>query len=457
MSESDPGVPADEVRSAGAPDRHGGSGRLSRRGFLGTTGAAGLGAIAGMPWATRAAAVGLLGTQRPPASPAAAPGGLPGPLRAPTPGPGGAVAFHGTNQAGIATPQQDHLVFAAFDAVTTSASSLREVLATWTSAAAAMAAGNPVPGNSTSASVAPADTGEAGGLPAANLTLTFGVGPSLFDARFGLASRRPAALVGIPAFPGDQLVGAISNGDLCVQACADDPKVAFHAVHELTRLGAGVVALRWLQTGFDATVSDGPVGTPRNLMGFKDGTANIRPTDTAAMEEFVWVGEGTDQPWMVGGSYLVTRRIRILLGAWDASTLGVQQETIGRVKASGAPLGEAGELDPIDFNATNPDGSLVIPADAHIRVASAGANGGQRILRRGYNFSDGVDPASGLPDAGLFFICFQQDPRRQFIPIQQKLSGVDALSGFIVHTSSAVFACPGGVASGGRWGEGIWG
>jgi deferrochelatase/peroxidase EfeB len=214
--------------------------------------------------------------------------------------------------------------------------------------------------------------------------------------------------------------------------------------------------MRWSQLGFGRTASTSrSQETPRNLMGFKDGTANIKAEDTTAMDRYVWVG-GEGPAWMRGGSYLVSRRIRMLLEVWDRSALEDQEQTIGRAKYSGAPLGESEEFDPLDLEAER-DGEPVIPVDAHVRLASASANDGERILRRGYSFTDGVDESLGELEAGLFFICFQRDPRKQFVPIQQRLGSNDALNEYIKHVGSAVFAVPPGARKGGYVAETLLG
>lgn len=367
-----------------------------------------------------------------------------------------AFPFHGTHQAGVTTPAQERLVFASFDVTAASPTALRDLLATWTAAASRLSRGEPV-AEPLGSYAPPADTGEATGLGAAGLTLTVGFGPSLFDRRFGLAARRPAALQALPAFPGDALDPARSGGDLCVQACADDPQVAFHAIHNLARLGLGVVALRWIQTGFGRTSSTtASQDTPRNLLGFKDGTNNLLADDRAALDRFVWVGDETDQQWMRGGTYLVARRIRTHLEAWASTPLSSQQEAIGRFKESGAPLSGAREHDRVDLAARGFRGEPVIPLGAHVRAAAAASNHGARILRRGYSFADGLDPRTGELDAGLFFICFQKDPRAQFTRIQSNLALNDTLRTYLVHTSSAVFACPPGAATGHSWGESLF-
>ena len=370
-------------------------------------------------------------------------------------GQGATEAFHGRHQAGIATPEQARLAFATFDVTGTDRAALAQLLTTWTRAADRMTSGRELAGAS-GAFAPPTDTGEALGLPPSRLTVTIGFGPTLFDGRFGLAPRRPAALTDLPAFPGDALEPGRSGGDLCIQACADDAQVAFHAIHNLTRLGLGTVTLRYLQTGFGRTASAGSSSTtPRNLLGFKDGTDNLVAADAAAMDKFIWVPDSSDQPWMHGGTYLVARRIRVHLEAWDRSTIGDQERTIGRAKVSGAPLGSAHEHDPVELGALDEFGAARIPDTAHIRVAAPATNHGAAMLRRGYSFADGVDPTTGELDAGLFFICFQRDPADQFVRIQRRLADQDALTTYLVHTGSGVFACPPGPGNGRPWGHGL--
>jgi deferrochelatase/peroxidase EfeB len=369
----------------------------------------------------------------------------------------GSVAFYGEHQAGIDTPAQDRLFFASFDLLTASPAALRELMREWSRAAAEMSAGEMI-GDVNDVELAPPDdTGETVGLLASNLTITFGFGPGLFEKpALGLSGKRPAALREIPPLPADELNQLESGGDVCVQACSDDPQVAFHAIRNLARIGRGTVAMRWSQLGFGRTsTTSRDQDTPRNLMGFKDGTANIKSEDTAAMDRYVWVG-GEGPGWMRGGTYLVTRRIRMLLEVWDRSSLEDQEQTIGRAKYSGAPLGGHDEFESLDFAKERPSGLPAIPVDAHVRLASAQANGGERILRRGYSFTDGVDESLGELEAGLFFIAFQRDPE-QFVAIQRRLGANDALNEYIKHVGSAVFAVPPGARKGGYVGETLLG
>jgi deferrochelatase/peroxidase EfeB len=295
-------------------------------------------------------------------------------------------------------------------------------------------------------------------LSPARLTLTFGFGAGLFlkdgNDRFGLAQQRPAALVDLPRFPGDQLEEARTGGDISVQACADDQQVAFHAVRQLARIADGIAQIRWVQVGFLPSTSNS--GSPRNLMGFRDGTNNPRTDDAAAMDKIIWVGnEGP--AWMRGGTYAVARRIRIALEHWDRMTVEVQERAVGRRKYTGAPLGKMREHDSLDLAATDTDGNPIIPENAHARLASAEANGGAQILRRPYSYNDGVNFIAerwppwrqGLEyDAGLFFLCYQRDPRTGFVKINERLSRFDMMNQFVTHVGSGLFACPKGIQKG---------
>jgi deferrochelatase/peroxidase EfeB len=369
-----------------------------------------------------------------------------------------AIEFYGAHQAGIVTPAQDRLHFAAFDVITSDREELIELLKAWTAAAARMCGGDYAgPGGAVGGDVyaPPEDTGEAQGLPASGLTLTIGFGPSLFqDAdgadRFGIAAKRPDALAELPGFPLDDLDPAISGGDLCIQACANDPQIAVHAVRNLARIGFGTVSIRWSQLGFGRTSSTSQAqATPRNLMGFKDGTANLKAEDGDLLDEHLWVAGDDGADWLAGGSYLVARRIRMMVETWDRTSLTEQEAIFGRDKSEGAPLSGGSEFDEPDFDAER-DGAPAIPVNAHVRLAHPSSNDGARLLRRGYSFVDGSDELGRL-NAGLFFIAYQRDPATGFIPVQQALAKSDMLNEYIKHTSSALFACPPGVADGSDW------
>jgi len=366
--------------------------------------------------------------------------------------------FYDEHQAGILTPAQQNSYFAAFDVFAEKREDVVQMLKAWTAAAARMSRGQAVEPFENDVTVYTPDSGETLGLPPARLTITFGFGPGLFvkdgQDRYGLAARRPAALIDLPRFAGDELVEAHTGGDLSVQACADNPQVAFHAVRQLGRLAYGTAKIRWVQSGF--LPNDSGKQTPRNLMGFKDGTNNPLANDPKLTNEFVWVGdEGPD--WMRGGSYMVARRVRMALERWDRMTTTFQEQTVGRHKDSGAPLGKKHEFDKADYAATDDGGNPTIPENSHIRLGAAVNNEGAQILRRPYSYNEGANVAAQRwpPsrnemefDAGLFFVCYQRDPRTGFVKIFEQMSKSDMMHQFLTHTGSGLFACPGGVREG---------
>jgi deferrochelatase/peroxidase EfeB len=378
--------------------------------------------------------------------------------------------FHGSHQAGIVTPLQNHTFFAAFDLVAENKDQVVTLLKTWTAAAARMAEGatsQPLDEYGSGDDKPAGDSGEALGLAPARLTVTFGFGPGLFvkdgNDRYGLARHRPEAFIDLPAFNGDQMIEGRVGGDLSVQACADDPQVAFHAVRQLARIAYGTAELKWTQTGFMSNYA--AEDTPRNLMGFKDGTQNPtskRPeattggSPTAGLDEVVWVAnEGP--VWLRGGSYLVVRRIRIALEHWDRTEISFQEEVVGRHKYSGAPLGKKNEFDPLDLDRTDNEGNVVIAETAHVRLAAPESNDGAQILRRSYSYNDGSNfTAERWPpwrqgiefDAGLLFICYQRDPRGGFVKIFEPMSTLDAMNQFTTHVGGGMYVCPPGVSRG---------
>lgn len=371
--------------------------------------------------------------------------------------------FYGAHQAGVTTPVQDHLHFASFDMMPrTDREDLVSLLQDWTYAAARMTQGLEVSATGAvggSLQAPPDDTGEALGLAASGLTITFGFGPTLFELdgedRYGIAAGRPAGLERLPAFLGDDLDPDASGGDLCVQACADDPQVAVHAIRNLSRIAFGRARLRWSQLGFGRTSrTTSAQSTPRNLFGFKDGTANILAGDRTALDEHVWVAASDDPAWMAGGSYLVARKIAMLIETWDRVPLSEQQTIIGRDKGEGAPLSGGDEFTEPDFAAVDASGAAAIPETSHVRLAHPELNDGTRILRRGYNFVDGNNDLGRL-DAGLFFLSFQRDPD-QFVRLQRALS-TDVMNEYIRHVGSGLWAVPPGVAPGSYVGSGLFG
>ena len=363
--------------------------------------------------------------------------------------------FFGAHQAGITTEVQDHLHFAAFDMMPrTGRDDLIELLQDWTYAASRITQGLDVSATGAvggSPEAPPDDTGEALGLDASALTVTIGFGPTLFrtaegDDRYGIAARQPPQLQRLPPFLGDDLDPAHSGGDLCIQACADDPQVAVHAIRNLSRIAFGRARLRWSQLGFgrtSRTTSD--QATPRNLFGFKDGTANILASDREALDEHVWVGTGDDPAWLAGGSYLVARKIAMLIETWDRVRLAEQNRIVGRDKAEGAPLSGGDEFADPDFSAMDAVGSPLIDPTSHVSLAHPDHNESVRMLRRGYNYVDGNN-ALGRLDAGLFFLAFQRSPD-QFIRVQRALSS-DLMNEYIRPVGSGIWAIPPGAEPG---------
>jgi deferrochelatase/peroxidase EfeB len=371
------------------------------------------------------------------------------------PGLNNPVPFRGAHQAGIVTAAQDRMHFAVFDVTTDQRDAVVALLKQWTQMAERMTQGHEAVEHGALGGnpyAPPSDTGEALGLPPSALTLTIGFGPGFFRKngtdRFGIAARAPQHLVELPKFRKEQLDPARCGGDIMVQACANDPQVAVHAIRNLARVGFGTVAVRYSQLGFGRTSSTTrSQATPRNLFGFKDGTANLKAEDGPAIDQHVWVGAGDGPDWFTGGSYLINRRIRMLIEPWDRTALLEQERVIGRQKGTGAPNGYTDEFTPLDFDSKGADGAPMIDVDAHVRLAAPEHNNGVQILRRGYNFTDGSDGFGHL-DAGLFFIAFVRDPAKQFIPLQRQLSLQDALNEYITHTGSGIFACPPGVREG---------
>ncbi|MFG2748200.1 iron uptake transporter deferrochelatase/peroxidase subunit [Streptomyces xanthophaeus] len=406
---------------------------ISRRRLLGTVGAAGAAGLA------LGAAGGALGHSAFTGSGSGSGNGSGGSASAL-----GAVqvSFQGDHQAGITTPLQakGHLV--AFDLVpgagrTEAAALLRR----WSETARRLMAGETSPDG---------DTGIALDAGPSSLTVTFGFGHSFFD-RTGLTARRPVALDPLPAFSADRLDERRSNGDLWVQIGSDDGLVAFHALRAIQKDAGEAARVRWQMNGFNR--SPGATASPmtaRNLMGQVDGTGNPKPSEPDFDKRIFVPGTGpgpAEHAWMAGGSYAVVRRIRMLLDDWDKQSLAQQEQVIGRTKATGAPLTGGSETTEMALDKFGPDGKPVIASNAHARISAPEQNGGAAMLRRPFSFHDGIGP-DGVPDAGLLFVCWQADPLRGFVPVQRKLDRGDALSEFIRHESSGLYAVPPGPRSG---------
>lgn len=338
---------------------------------------------------------------------------------------------------GVRTAPQRHAVLMTLDmSPGADRDDLRVLLARWSAAIARLQAGQPIGSVQPSRTDAvPQDTGEATGLEPAGLTVTVGLGPGLFDDRFGLAAHRPARLQGLPQLPSDRLQPGLTGGDLSLQACADDPQVAYHAIRNLTRMVRGTAQTRWTVLGFGRASAGRGQHTPRNLLGFKDGTRNL--TEESDLDEHVWV---TEPGWMQGGTYQVVRKISMHLETWDADPVGDQERIFGRTKQEGAPLSGAAEKDTPDFHATSAAGGTKIDPRSHIALAAHENNGGVRILRRSYNYTDGLDDVGRL-DAGLLFVAYMHDPA-SFVTLQRRLGASDLLNEYIAHVGSGVFAVP---------------
>lgn len=364
------------------------------------------------------------------------------------------INFYGAHQSGIATDVPTHVYFASLNVVVTSLKELQDLFKTWTPLTVRLMNGEPIGDSSTNGYVPAKDTGEAKGLDASNLTITFGVGPSLFDQPgLGLAHKRPKELTDLPHFPKDQLDPTYTGGDICIQACADDPQVAFHAVRNLIRAASGKVTMKWSQAGFNSyPMKKSKKQTPRNLFAFKDGTVNVNTKSKTDMNEVVWVQPGETASWMTGGTYLVARRIQMHLETWDRTALGEQEATFGRHRDTGAPIGLHHENDDLGLERKDASGQPAIPADSHARLAR---ESGERMLRRSFSYSSGVIDATGTYDAGLLFISFQKHPK-QFIKIQNSFGRVDKLNEYITHRGSAMFACFPGIQKGSYIGEALF-
>jgi deferrochelatase/peroxidase EfeB len=404
------------------PDEHGSGDGVSRRGFfLGAGGFAASGLlVGGVAGAAGGFAAGRGGSET------AATADVVYPF------------FDEAHQAGIQTPPQKYTVFMTYDLSTFEKSDVQVLLARWTAAIAQMVKGAPI-GNPdpTGDSAVALDSGEAVGLGAQGLTVTLGLGPGLFDDRFGLSSKRPALLKALPDLPSDQLSSATTGGDLCLQACADDPQVAYHAIRNLTRMARGTASTRWTVTGFGRASAGPNQETPRNLLGFKDGTRNI--VDDKDFARWVWT-DGADQKWMAGGSFMVARKIHMNIEIWDTDRISDQEDVFGRNKLEGAPLTGHKEFDTPNFTKKNPAGELIINPTSHVALAAHENNGGIKIHRRSYNYTEGIDDL-GQIDAGLLFVAYMNDPEH-FIKIQTRLGSVDRLNEYIKHIGSAIFAVP---------------
>ncbi len=366
--------------------------------------------------------------------------------RAAPPGPRlPAVPFHGPHQAGVLTPAPPSAVFAVFDVTADGRAGLGELMRALTGVARQLTAGGTLPGGRVGGP--PADTGTLGEqAPADGLTVTLGVGASLFDERFGLASDRPARLTPMPAFAGDDLDPGETGGDLVLQLRAGHTDTALRALRLIARATRGAMQPRYRIDGFIPLPT--PSGSPRNLQGFKHGISNPDVGDPATASRLLWAG-GAEPTWAAGGTYHVVRIIRMLLEPWERVALPQQEAIIGRSRDSGAPLDGLAETD-VPRYGQYPADSLV-PPGAHIRLANprTADTADSQFLRVGYSYDRGIDARGGL-DLGLIFNAFQQDPRRQFEAVQNRLEQ-GQLSGYVVPTGGGYFFTLPGVRDAGDW------
>lgn len=338
------------------------------------------------------------------------------------------IRFYGQHQAGITTAMQKNIYFVVLDLHTTDKDKVIQLFKDWTDYSAKLVEGELVKIDGTNKLLPPSDTGETVGLNPHRLTLTFGVSAD-FLKKMGLENKRPKLFRDMPPFPKEQLQDKYTGGDIVIQACADDEQVAFHAIRNLIRKGRNTVTMKWSQSGFAAIGNR--METPRNLFGFKDGTANV--TKESDFDDVVWADS---KDWMQDGSYMAVRRIQMHLETWDWTNLQEQENTFGRYKESGAPFGKKHEFDEVDLD--------LLPVDSHVRLAK---QVNKPIYRRSYSYSDGIDEVTGQFDSGLLFISYQKDPD-SFVKVQTSLGADDKMNEYVTHIGSGLFACFGGVQKG---------
>lgn len=366
------------------------------------------------------------------------------------------VSFHGPHQRGLVSPVPAAGVLCALGLVTDDRSDLARTLREISREAERLMSGQAPEG--TDDRSPPSDNGVLGEEPpVADLSVVVSVGESLFDERFGLADRRPRELVRMTKLANDRLDQDRCHGDLLLAVEGDSPDVTLAAVRQILRQVRDTTVVRWLVEGHNraapsAAASEAPV---RNLLGFKDGTANLDASDEQLMDRHVWVGPGAGEPaWALGGSYQAVRIIRMFVELWDRTSLVEQEAIMGRHKVSGAPLGGERETEAPDY-AEDPDGEA-IPLDAHIRLANPRTPESEQnlMLRRGLSYSRGVDDAGRL-DQGLAFVSYQRSLDAGFLAVQTRLTG-EPLEEYILPEGGGFFFTLPGVETRDGWlGQGL--
>ena len=357
------------------------------------------------------------------------------------------VPFHGKHQAGVLLRAPEAGIVAAFNAHAKDREELADAFRALSREAQHLMDG--VPPEQRAPAFPPTDSGVFGDvLPPAELSVIVGVGASLFDDRYGLASRKPRELARMPFLANDKLDPALTHGDVSITISAANADTTNYALRQLMRRTRGAFTLRWMLEGFNTIQGDFGAGFApgRNLLGFKDGTANPDANDDGLMDDLVWVGPDRYEPaWAEGGTYQAIRIIRMFVEFWDRTALGEQEALIGRHKLSGAPLGGKQENDELDY-AGDDEGDRV-PLDAHIRLANPRTEKTEknRILRRGFSYSRGFDSAGRL-DQGLLFSAFQASLQDGFLTVQQRLKG-EPLEEYILPVGGGFFYVLPGVAS----------
>lgn len=335
-------------------------------------------------------------------------------------------AYHGLHQSGIVNPRPVAGMMVSFDVLAQDREDLERLFRTLNERIAFLMTGGAVP--QVDPKLPPLDSGILGPVVTPdNLTITVSVGDSLFDERFGLAPVKPKRLQRMVGFPNDALEAECCHGDLSIQFCSNAPDSNIHALRDIVKNLPDLLFVRWKQEGTvpaQAPLKPGqPAESARNFLGFRDGSANPDSNDQKAMDTLVWVQPGSDEPaWAANGSYQAVRIIRNFVERWDRTPLQEQQDIFGRMKATGAPMDGKVETDVPDYH-KDPEGK-VTKLDAHIRLANPRTAESQRnlILRRPFNYSNGVNK-NGQLDMGLLFICYQSDLEKGFITVQTRLNG----------------------------------